>query len=73
MAGSRASLPSNLDLDPDSQLECIVCGKLIKPRLMANHAKYFHVDSDIGVECPKCGCEFIASEIFSHLVYSHIV
>ena len=64
---------SSLDLDPDSQLECPVCRKLVLPRLMANHAKYFHVDSELGVECPKCESEFLASRIFSHLVNSHNV
>ena len=63
----------SLDQDPCSQVECPICYKLIQPRLMANHAKYFHVTSDLGVECPKCQCEFIATKIFSHLMESHIV
>ena len=50
-----------------------MCYKLIQPRLMANHAKYFHVSSDLGVECPKCQCKFVATKIFSHLLESHIV
>ena len=40
---------------------------------VANHAKYFHVTSDLGVECPKCESEFVATKIFSHLIESHIV
>ena len=51
---SRPHTARSLDLDPHSQVECPVCYKLIQPRLMANHAKYFHVNSDLGVECPKC-------------------
>ena len=51
--GRPRATPS-LDQDPQSQVECPICYKLIQPRLMANHAKYFHVTSDLGVECPKC-------------------
>ena len=70
-AGPRAA--QSLDQDPNSQVECPICYKLIQPRLMANHAKYFHVTSDLGVECPKCECNFVATEIFSHLLNSHVV
>ena len=55
----------------DKELESPVCYKLIQPRLMANHAKYWNVDSDIGVECPQCEREFVAHKIFCHLIESH--
>ena len=72
---SKPSTPrsSILDGDPCSQVECPICDKLVEPRLMANHARYFHVDVNLGVECPKCQCDFIASKIFDHLIESHIV
>ena len=65
---SRAASTSSLD----KKLECPVCYKLVQPRLMANHAKYWHVDSDIGVECPQCEKEFVAHKIFSHMIESHV-
>ena len=39
---------SELGPGPNSQVECSVCHKLIQPSLMANHAKYSHVASDLG-------------------------
>ena len=63
----------SLDSDPDSQVECPVCYELIQPQLMANHAKYFHVNSEIGIECPMCECEFIATKILDHLLESHVL
>ena len=39
---------SELGPGPNSQVECSVCYKLIQPSLMANHAKYSHVASDLG-------------------------
>ena len=70
---ARPQAAPSLDQDSHSQLECPVCDKLIQPRLMANHAKYFHVNTELGIECPKCDSEFTATSIFNHLLASHIV
>ena len=42
-----------------------ICSKAWQPRLMANHAKYFHMNIDLCVECPKCHCDFISSKLFT--------
>ena len=53
------------------ELECPVFYKLVHLRLMAIHTKYWHVDSDIGVECPQCEKEFVAHKIFTRMIDSH--
>ena len=59
------STPAASSSSLDKELECPVCYKLIQPRLMANNAKYWPVDSEIGVECPQCEKEFVAQGFLS--------